>query len=438
MIALTSLELQSLAQVSAASLINTVAEGTGIAILAWALLRFTARQSSGTRFAVWFFALLAIAALPFVSRSAPHTFSGVRPPLTISSTWAVYLLAAWAAVSVVFLMRLGMGLWQIGKLRRSCEEVDLGSLHHELETVLKKFAPVRQVKLCISDQVQAPAAVGFFRPAIVLPSWALTDLSLDDLKVTLLHELAHLRRWDDWTNLFQKGMKAVLFFHPAVWWIEGKLALEREMACDDLVLEQTADPKAYAASLVSFAEKIHQGRELALVHAVVGRVKQISRRVTRILDSKCPRATRVGKPVLGFVTVLSGVTMVAALYAPQLVAFQPEAPAVSARALAGPVDPVSKSVVGSEPKWVKMPVAPRTGVDSSLIPAKQKMRPARPRVMLAKSPVQETPLSEATFVTQTVQYDLQGSPILTTCFWRVTRDSAGRKLVETTYFVRKI
>ena len=186
MIALTSLELQSLAQVSAASLINTVAEGTGIAILAWALLRFTARQSSGTRFAVWFFALLAIAALPFVSRSAPHTFSGVRPPLTISSTWAVYLLAAWAAVSVVFLMRLGMGLWQIGKLRRSCEEVDLGSLHHELETVLKKFAPVRQVKLCISDQVQAPAAVGFFRPAIVLPSWALTDLSLDDLKVTLV------------------------------------------------------------------------------------------------------------------------------------------------------------------------------------------------------------------------------------------------------------
>ena len=233
-------------------------------------------------------------------------------------------------------------------------------------------------------------------------------------------------------------MKAVLFFHPAVWWIEGKLALEREMACDDLVLEQTADPKAYAASLISFAEKIHQGRELALVHAVVGRVKQISRRVTRILDSKCPRATRVGKPVLGFVTVLSGVTMVAAPYAPQLVAFQPEAPAVSARALAGPVVPVSKSVVGSEPKWVKMPVAPRTGVDSSLIPAKQKMRPARPRVMLAKSPVQETPLSEATFVTQTVQYDLQGSPILTTCFWRVTQDSAGRKLVETTYFVRKI
>jgi hypothetical protein len=58
--------------------------------------------------------------------------------------------------------------------------------------------------------------------------------------------------------------------------------------------------------------------------------------------------------------------------------------------------------------------------------------------MLAKSLVQKIPLSEATFVTQTVQYDLQGSPILTTCFWRVMQDSAGRQLVETTYFVGKI
>jgi beta-lactamase regulating signal transducer with metallopeptidase domain len=439
MTVLTPLELQSLAQVSAASLINTVVEGIGIAILAWTLLRVTARQSSGTRFAVWFFALLGIAALPFVAGSAPHTWSGtVRAPLTISSSWAVYLLAAWAAISAVCLMRLGMGLWQIGNLRRSCEEVDLRTLHPELEAVLKQFAPVRQVKLCISDRVQAPAAVGFFRPAIVLPSWAFTDLSLVDLKVTLLHELAHLRRWDDWTNLFQKVMKAVLFFHPAVWWIEGKLALEREMACDDIVLEQTANPKAYAASLISFAEKIHQGRELALVHALVGRVKQISRRVTRILDSKRPSATRVWRPALGFVTVLSGAALIAAPYAPQLVAFQQAAPAVSTQALPGPIAPVSRSVAVSEPKLAKMPVAPRPGVDSNLIPAKRKMRPTRPRVMLAKSSVPEIPLAEATFVTQSVQYDLQGSPVLTTCFWRVTQDSAGRRTVETTYFVRKI
>ena len=81
------------------------------------------------------------------------------------------------------------------------------------------------------------------------------ELSAVELNAILLHELAHLRRWDDWTNLIQKIVGAVLFFHPAVWWIEKKLALEREMACDDLVLAKTASPRAYAECLVSLAEK---------------------------------------------------------------------------------------------------------------------------------------------------------------------------------------
>ena len=72
----------------------------------------------------------------------------------------------------------------------------------------------------------------------------------------LLHENAHLRRWDQWTNLAQKIVTALFFFHPAVWWIENRLTLEREMACDDIVLAQTASPRDYASFLISFAEKI--------------------------------------------------------------------------------------------------------------------------------------------------------------------------------------
>ena len=130
--------------------------------------------------------------------------------------------------------------------------------------------------------------------------------------------------------------------------------------------------------------------------------------------------------------------MVAASYAPQLVAFQQAAPVASAQALPGPIAPVIKSVAASQPKSVKTPMAPRPGLDSNLIPAKRKMRPTLLRVILAKAAQHEVPLAEATFVTQSVQYDLQGAPVLTTCFWRVTEDSAGHKTVETAYFVRKI
>ena len=108
------------------------------------------------------------------------------------------------------------------------------------------------------------------KPLVVIPSWATRELSPAEFNTVLLHELAHLGRWDDWTNLAQKVLGALLFFHPAIWWIEKKLALEREMACDDLVLAKTASPRAYAECLVSLAEKNLLQRGIALAQAAVG------------------------------------------------------------------------------------------------------------------------------------------------------------------------
>jgi beta-lactamase regulating signal transducer with metallopeptidase domain len=368
--------------------------------------------------------LLAIAGLPFLTGSGGHELLS-KAPLTISSSWAVYLFLAWVAVSGVFFLRLGVGLWQVLRLRRNCSEVDLKTVDPELRYVME--ASPRRVALCVSDEVKAPAAVGFLRPAIVVPAWALTELSVDELKVILLHELAHLRRWDDWTNLVQKMVKAAFFFHPAVWWIERKLTLEREMACDDLVLEQTANPKAYAASLISFAEKIHRGRELALVNAVVGRVKQISQRVTRILDGKRTGATRVWKPVIGLVTVLSGAALVAAPYAPQLVAFQDTSPSAL----------VAKHVVPVE----LLPVVWEAEAKSraAVVPVKLKLHSApKPRIVMAQATQQAMQPPDMTMMVRSVGFDAQGSQVMTLCIWRVTEGKDGLRQVETMYVVTKI
>src|SRR5208282_4759507 len=106
--------------------------------------------------------------------------------------------------------------------------------------------------------------------------WLLPQLSAEEIRIILLHEFAHLRRWDDWTNLVQKIVKAIFFFHPAVWWIENRLTIEREMACDDAVVAQTSSPRAYASSLISFAEKLHSARTLALAQFLVSRMRQMS------------------------------------------------------------------------------------------------------------------------------------------------------------------
>ncbi len=256
-------DLQSLAQVFTGRLLNTAAEGIVLVGLVWVLLRLIGRQNSGTRFVIWFSALLAIVTLPFLPGSgfgAAHSQTLPRANLhggiILSISWASYLFAAWCVGAGLLLLRLGVGLWRVRQIRRKCSEVDLASLDPAIAGILRDFESLRQVKLCVSSGVAVPAAIGFFRPAIVFPAWLFAHLSPEEIKVILLHELAHFRRWDDWTNLAQKVVKAVFFFHPAVWWIESRLTLEREMACDDMVLAQTASPRAYASSLISFAEKL--------------------------------------------------------------------------------------------------------------------------------------------------------------------------------------
>src|ERR1035441_5088559 len=74
----------------------------------------------------------------------------------------------------------------------------------------------RRVTVCSSHAVRVPAAIGYFRPIVVFPAWTLQEIPAAELDAILLHELAHIRRWDDWTNLAQKIIKAIFFFHPAV------------------------------------------------------------------------------------------------------------------------------------------------------------------------------------------------------------------------------
>jgi hypothetical protein len=134
----------------------------------------------------------------------------------------------------------------------------------------------------------------------------MNELSADELNHIVLHELAHLQRWDDWTNLAQQIVKALLFFHPAAWWIEKRAALEREIACDDAVLAETSRPRAYAECLAHLAEKSFVHRSLAMAQAALGRVRQMSTRVARILDQNRPASSSmIWRPTAALVTVFA-------------------------------------------------------------------------------------------------------------------------------------
>jgi beta-lactamase regulating signal transducer with metallopeptidase domain len=288
--------LHAVAQRAVEQMALSLAGGTAMAACAWAAMRATPRQSSRARFALWFGVLMSIALLPLVAAvrgvAAHEVTSGARAWLTLPESWAAYIFGFWSMVACAGLARVAAGLWQVGRVRASCEEIPESRLPHEVREILARFSPRRGARVCVSDAVRVPTAIGFFRPAVIIPRWLFAEIPAPELNQVVLHELAHLARRDDWTNLAQKLVRALLFFHPAVWWIDERLSLEREMACDDAVIAATADRHSYARCLAMLAEKTLGRRGAALAQAAVQRVQQVTARVVRILEP--PVAARAG------------------------------------------------------------------------------------------------------------------------------------------------
>ncbi len=332
-----SLSLNAIAQLSAARIVDCLVEGTLVAAFAGLVLRMARRWNSGARFAVCFSALTTMAALPLLGAAAwaggasTSTATLTRPEIMLPGSWALWLFVAWAGIAAFGLARVGVGLWRLRAIRRSCIAVDTASLDSELRQTLARASrnrsQFRPAALCVSDRVSVPTVIGFVNPAVVIPRWLLQELSPSELQQILLHELAHLQRWDDWTNLAQKILKALLFFHPAAWWIEKQLSLEREMACDDAVVAETANPRAYAECLTHLAEKSFVRRSLALAQAALGRIRQTSLRVAQILDAERPSApAHSWKPAALLMTGFAIACATGVSRAPRLVGFEDSFP----------------------------------------------------------------------------------------------------------------
>ena len=310
--------------------------GGALAVFAWSLLRVLPRPNSATRFAVWFTALLATAFLPLLH--GPKEFLGTlapaaQPLISVPASWACYLFLAWSTITAIALLRVSFGFVELRRLRRCCRAIEPPD--PAWQATIARLCPARRVEILTSDRIQVPTALGFLRPAVVIP--AALRLSPAELNHVLLHELAHLRRWDDWTNLVQKFLKALLFFHPAVWWMENRISLEREMACDDTVLSETGSPRAYAECLATLAEKSLLRRGTALAQAAVNRVRQTTLRVAQILDVNRPQAAPARKSAVVMVGLFACACLAVAPEVPRLVSFQDEPAFLAAAAPAAKI-----------------------------------------------------------------------------------------------------
>src|SRR5260221_728145 len=111
------------------------------------------------------------------------------------------------------------------------------------------------VEVRSSPGLLEPGAVGWLRPVLLLPAGIEDHLTPAQLKAVLAHEVCHIRRRDNLTSAIHMFVEALFWFHPLVWWIGARLMEERERACDEEVLRETGDPKAYADAILNVCKR---------------------------------------------------------------------------------------------------------------------------------------------------------------------------------------
>ena len=190
--------------------------------------------------------LSSIPVLPGLIKSTPMTW---EPNLLF--TLCTYLYFAGA---VFMLLRSLLSFSYLRSLRRSGQRVP-DEWVKRLKSLAGSLGINRQVAFLESDKVSGPLLIGFLKPAVMVPMGMFTHLSVSQVETILIHELYHLKRLDYLVNLMQLFIEALLFYHPAVWFISDRIRREREYCCDDAVVQLSNDPLNYAKALVCLAEK---------------------------------------------------------------------------------------------------------------------------------------------------------------------------------------
>jgi beta-lactamase regulating signal transducer with metallopeptidase domain len=317
------------------SLVSAIWEGAVLSLSVVVSLRLLPRLSANARSLIWmnvFLLLLLLHVVPsFLSeQTAGRMVHAAHWSLDVG--WSIGLAGLWMALSLWRAAQLMVSAVRLHGLASRAIPVEAdGALQAILQGHRERGRGGRGAELCTSMEVERPSVLGFFRPRILIPPALMESLCPEDLRQVVVHEMEHLRRGDDWTNLLQKVGLALFPLNPALLWVERRVCAERELACDDRVLHSGGARKAYAACLTRLAEYAILRRSLSLALGAWERQSELVRRVNRVLRSPDDLlSARQGALVTG--SLLAGVLggAIALTYAPQIVSFGPGARAQSA------------------------------------------------------------------------------------------------------------
>lgn len=316
-----------------AATLNHVWQSSAVVLVAWLLTLALRSNSARVRYTIWLlasvkfllpFQLLAYAgsriARPVPNngaqvytmveeftrpiRQAPLAAAGATsseaPMHSLSTLWTL-VAVAWLCGFLVLLLRWISGWKSALRMARSSEEITAG---REFDALLQAHSETDHascLRLLLSSAGMEPAVFGIFRPVLLWPARLSHRLDDAQIEAIMAHELEHVRRRDNLTSAVHSLVEAIFWFHPMVRWMSARLSEERERACDERVLEQSARPEAYAEGILKVCSFCMEP-SAACVSGVSG--ADLKQRILRIMTQRSGTAMSTGRKCLLFAAAL--------------------------------------------------------------------------------------------------------------------------------------
>ncbi len=239
-----------------------------IVVLASTLPRLLRLRAPDASYAYWRTVLVLCLALPWLQGRAEPAAGAVKTTIGISTTSAIQsslttaaaavaradwlAVALWivAAGAAARLLWIAVGLYRLRRLRHAGSAPQDRHDDDDLQRILRTRADVRYVA-----DLPSPVTFGLLSPVVLLPS-ALLDRPQDIRRAVLAHELLHVHRRDWAWLLVEEVLRAILWFHPAMWWLISRVQLAREEVVDELSVAITGRRRAYVEALMAFADRV--------------------------------------------------------------------------------------------------------------------------------------------------------------------------------------
>lgn len=241
--------------------------------------------------------------------SRPHTPSmpvaGSSNSVNLRSNAGV-LVWIWLSGVMVCLVAIVVGVTGLHLLTRRAKRLEEPSWNRLLKSLKREIALERHVVLLRSETASMPATWGVTHPVVLLPREA-TGWTEERRRVVLLHELAHVKRYDCFTQRLAQICCALYWFHPGVWYIAQRMRAERELACDEQVLRLGVNACDYADHLLDIAYTFRSPVGAPMSAVAMARPSQLEGRLLAILDGDTSQA---GVPVISRLRVFVALLLV--------------------------------------------------------------------------------------------------------------------------------